>query len=510
MATVSDGGGGVRVGRVLLLVFGVLATLLALGLIAAGAVLGWAYANDRDADGYFTTSTERLRTSTYALTSDRIDLGAEPGGGDWLVRTGALGTVRLRAAGIGGAPLFLGIARAADVERYLAGVPHDVVVRADLSGPDLGIANVRYRREGGEQAPAAPASQRFWAAAVSGPGEQSVTWKARSGQWTAVVMNASASRGVVVDASVGAKAGWVRPLAIGLLAGGAVLLAIGVLMIVVGATGLTRPAVAVPAAVAGTASVPGPALAAPAEAAEPHAEAYPLRLDGQLDAPLSRWLWLVKWFLAIPHYIVLAFLWLAFAVLTVLAFFAILFTGRYPRGMFDFNVGVLRWTWRVAFYSYSALGSDRYPPFTLHDVPDYPARLDVDYPERLSRGLVLVKWWLLAIPHYLIVALFGGGLGWSAGWWGRGYGDTWGRAGGPPGGLIGILVLIAAVWLLVTRDYPRDVFRLVIGLNRWVYRVLAYATLMRDEYPPFRLDSGGTDPGTATTADASRETPPEM
>ena len=124
---------------------------------------------------------------------------------------------------------------------------------------------------------------------------------------------------------------------------------------------------------------------------------YPVSPEGELDPNLSRWLWLVKWLLAIPHYIVLAFLWIAFVVLWVVAFFAILFTGKYPRGMFDFNVGVLRWTWRVRYYTYGALGTDRYPPFSLK-AKDYPATLDVEYPEQLSRGLVLVKWWFLRYP----------------------------------------------------------------------------------------------------------------
>ena len=164
---------------------------------------------------------------------------------------------------------------------------------------------------------------------------------------------------------------------------------------------------------------------------------YPVRIEGRLDPALSRWLWLVKWLLAIPHYVVLAFLWIAFFVLTVVAFFAILFTRRYPKGIFEFNVGVLRWTWRVAFYSYAALGTDRFPPFTLGPAPDYPATLDVAYPEELSRGLVLVKWWLLAIPQYVIVGIFLGGGSYAAS-----RAEDWAWSLGFEGGLIGVLVLL--------------------------------------------------------------------
>ena len=131
--------------------------------------------------------------------------------------------------------------------------------------------------------------------------------------------------------------------------------------------------------------------------AEEQPQSYPASLQGTLDEPISRWLFLVKLLLIIPHLIVLVFLWIGFIVVSVIAFFAIRFTAKYPRGLFDFNVGVLRWSWRVGFYSYNALGTDRYPPFSLAS-KDYPADLSVEYPERLSRGLVLIKWWLLAIP----------------------------------------------------------------------------------------------------------------
>ncbi|ORV18467.1 DUF4389 domain-containing protein [Mycobacterium celatum] len=212
--------------------------------------------------------------------------------------------------------------------------------------------------------------------------------------------------------------------------------------------------------------------------------AYPVRVRGDLDPALSRWQWLIKWILAIPHYIVLFFLHIAVLVVTVIAFFAILFTGKYPRALFDFSVGVKRWRWRVTFYALTALGTDEYPPFSLQPNAEYPADLEVDYPERLSRGLVLVKWWLLAIPHYLILLAF-----FTGGW--RflmvnpdevvGY-DL------PP--LIAILLVIAVLGLLFTGRYPKGLYDFVIGINRWAIRVRAYSALMRDEYPPFRLDMG--------------------
>ncbi|MEV5647176.1 DUF4389 domain-containing protein [Nocardia sp. NPDC052254] len=229
----------------------------------------------------------------------------------------------------------------------------------------------------------------------------------------------------------------------------------------------------------------------------PQATSYPVHVRGDLDPALSRWQWIVKWLLAIPHYIVLFFLHIAYSVVTVIAFFAILITGRYPRGLFDFNVGVLRWSWRVRFYALSALGTDRYPPFSLRPDESYPADLDVEYPERLHRGLVLIKWWLLAIPQYLIVWAFVG----SARYWGEdddGMVMVW-----IP--LLGILVLIAAIALLFSGRYPAGLFAFVLGVNRWILRVRAYASLMRDEYPPFRLDQGPRDPGTGTRPAESGE-----
>jgi hypothetical protein len=304
---------------------------------------------------------------------------------------------------------------------------------------------------------------------AEGPGTQSLSWEVEEGEWTAVVMNADGSAAVDVTAEGGVKIPILLAAGIGILVAGLLLGGIAAGLLVLATR--REPAEEVRPALAGRPIKP-----------------YPVTVEGEIDPGLTRWMWLVKWFLAIPHYIVLVFLWVAFVILTMVAFFAILFTGRYPRGIFDFNVGVMRWMWRVEFYTHGALATDRYPPFTLADV-DYPARLDVAYPEQLSRGLALVKWWLLAIPHYLIVGLFTSGLV----WWTTdiGGGDTALEIGG---GLIGILTLIAAFALLFTGRYPQGVFDLVMGLNRWAFRVGAYAALMTDEYPPFRLDLGGSEP----------------
>ena len=186
----------------------------------------------------------------------------------------------------------------------------------------------------------------------------------------------------------------------------------------------------------------------------------------------------MKWLLAIPHWFLLVFLWIGFALATIAAFFVLLFTGRYPRGLFGFNLGVLRWTWRVSFYAVSAIATDRYPPFTLADVSDYPARLELDYPEHQRRGLPLIGWWLLGIPQYVIAGLLGGGFAWA----------HWHAPS-----VAGVLACVAGIMLLFDRGYPRGIFDLVMGLNRWSLRVGAYAAFLTPDYPPFRLDQGGEE-----------------
>ena len=443
--------------KVFLIAIGGLFALAGVALLVGSLALGGAYSTQRDADGYFTAGAERFESSARAITTDQFDLLVERNLPDGL--PARLGQLRVRAE----APsdLFIGIGPADQVEAYLANVARDQITRIETEP-----FQVEYRRTPGSGAPAAPAQQDFWAVQATGPGSQTVAWDLESGRWMAVLMNADGSPGVQADVELGARSelvGW----AIGVLALSGLLFLLAGSGMILGGIGLDASGAALPAA---------------------QPQLQPVRIEGRLDEPLSRWLWLVKWLLALPHFVVLAFLWIAFALLTFVAGTAILFTGRYPRAIFAFNVGVLRWTWRVGYYATSALGTDRYPPFSLGAAPDYPATLEIAYPEHLSRRLVLVKWWLLAIPHYLVLALLTSApvVAWN----------EWGGSEGIIGGasVAGLLVLFAGVVLLFRGQYPAGVYALVMGINRWSYRVLAYVGLMTDVYPPFRLDQGALEP----------------
>jgi len=461
-------------GRIAAIVVGAFLALIALGLLVGGAFLTIGSAIVAGGEGYFDATLERLSTASSAITTEEADLSADPGPPDWLLDAAGF-SVRIQATGAAeDAELFVGIGPESDVEAYLGSVARDEIRDVRPGG------DVRYREIPGSGNATPPAEEGFWAVSASGSGTQELIWDVEEGRWVAVLMNADGSPGVIADVTVGAKSSAVLPIGISMLFIGILFLAAAVVIIVLAATAGRR------------------IEKAPAEPAPIPAE--PVRVEAEIDPGLSQWQWLVKWFLAIPHYIVLFFLWIAFAILMIIVFFAILFTARYPRSLFDFNVGVMRWSWRVAYYSGpGGLGTDRYPPFTLDDVPDYPASFDVEYPERLSRGLVLVKWWLLAIPHYLVLGIIAGS-GYS--WWSGGWKFAAPAAGG---GLIGLLVFIAVIILLFTARYPQPLFDLIIGLNRWVLRVGAYVALMTDRYPPFRLDQGGVEP---VHADRREDTEP--
>jgi hypothetical protein len=467
-------------GRIALAIVAGITALVSLAILASGGAVLWADQTQRDDAGYFTSDTHRFSTGAYAITHDGVQVDGVP----TAIDVGKLAKIRIRATSADGRPLFVGIARERDLDAYLGGTS-----RAQLRNFDLDPFRATYDRLGGSRAPAPPASRHIWAASAStsGAGATTLSWPVREGTWSAVVMHADGSRGVAADVRLGADIGYLGWIWGGLFAAGAILLALAILFAILALR-----------EVGGGGGAPEAAAGAGSEGAPmPAGGAYPAVLTARLDEPLSRWVWLVKWLLAIPHWIVLTFLWIAFALLTVVAWFAILATGRYPRSIFDFNVGVMRWTWRVSYYGYGALGTDRYPPFSLGREPGYPAFLDVAYPGELSRSLALVKW-VLAIPHLLIVGvLAGGGAFWfdhADGWW----------FGSRASGLIGLLAFVAGVAILFTARYPRGLFDVVVGLNRWVFRVMAYTALMTDEYPPFRLDQGGDEPpaapATAVTA----------
>lgn len=460
----------VRPRQIVALALGVLLLIPAVAILISGATLGSFYAFERGDDGYVHRAVDPIQTQGVAVTAQDVAFTVDAGTPDRLMDV-LDADVQLRVTATDPAtPIFVGIGTERQVNTYLENAAYSEVVGLDGAEPV-------YRGQQGVDTVRAPTDQDFWVASASGPGTHELTWPATPGRWSAVVMNANGSPGVVASVDVGARSGFVGPLSLILLGIGHVLTAVGVVLIVVSAKGRGTDDHA-PTPPTGSTGL---------DRMQPGR--HPVTLEAALDPALTRWQWLIKWILAIPHFVVLLFLWTAFFVLTVVAGFAILFTGTYPRSIFDVNVGVLRWSWRVSYYAGSGgVGTDRYPPFTLDARPGDPAELSIAYPARLSRGLVLVKWWLLAIPHYLILALLLGSVRWE---W---VDDRLVNVAPSGGGVLGLLVLVAAVVLLFTGRYPQALFDLIVGLNRWIYRVIAYAALMTDIYPPFRLDQGGTEP----------------
>lgn len=183
---------------------------------------------------------------------------------------------------------------------------------------------------------------------------------------------------------------------------------------------------------------------------------YPFRLEVDYPPRLSRLLIFVKWLLAIPHLIALLVLGIGAWVVLLVSFFAVLITGRYPEGMFEYMVGVLRWGARVGAYIYFI--ADPYPPFSLQDDPNYPVRLQVDYPDRIARWRPLVNW-LLVIPAYIafyaivIIGYFASLIGWFA--------------------------------ILILGRMPQELFNAIVVMLRWTIRVSAFYYWMTERYPPF-------------------------
>jgi Domain of unknown function (DUF4389) len=184
---------------------------------------------------------------------------------------------------------------------------------------------------------------------------------------------------------------------------------------------------------------------------------YPARFDVQYPEELNRWLPLIKWLLVIPHLLILWALGVVASIIVVIAFFAILFTKKFPQGLFEFVANYFRWSLNVA--AYYSLMRDEYPPFSW-EPEQYPVRFEVEYPQELNRWLPLIKW-LLIIPHFLVLlVLFIG---------------------------VSVVWIIAFFAILFTKRYPRGLFDFIAGSFRWAYRVNVYYYLMRDEYPPFSL-----------------------
>jgi hypothetical protein len=218
-----------RTGPILTTITGSVLGFFAL-LLLAGAIALFSIDEERT-DGYFTTASHTYSTPTRALTTASLDVDTDAP--DWLFSTDTFGHVRIDPRSTGSAePVFVGIAPTRDVNAYLDQVQHD-----EITDLHLDPFTIDRSRHAGEARPALPAAQTFWSAS-SVDGRQ-LDWKVRSGEWSVVMMNADASPGVSVDASVGADAPFIRDLAWWLLVPGIGLALIALVLVAFGVRGLT-------------------------------------------------------------------------------------------------------------------------------------------------------------------------------------------------------------------------------------------------------------------------------
>ena len=202
-----------------------------------------------------------------------------------------------------------------------------------------------------------------------------------------------------------------------------------------------------------------PPVAPPPGASAPAPADYPVQYEVEMQEEYHRFLPLIKWLLVIPHLIVILFLGIGVFLAKIIAFFAVLFTAQYPRGLFDYELGVRRWLARVG--AYMGLLRDEYPPFSLGEEPQYGVHLRIDYPERVERWRPFFAF-ILAIPYLFVTAV----LGYVA----------------------AACVVIAFFAILFTKKVPAGLGRLIIIAGRWQNRGNAYAGYMSVVYPPWDLD----------------------
>ncbi len=186
---------------------------------------------------------------------------------------------------------------------------------------------------------------------------------------------------------------------------------------------------------------------------------YPVQVEADLLPEYSRFMPLIKWLLLIPQYIVLFFLAIGAMFVIFIAFFAILFTGKFPKGMWDYLVGVHRWALRVA--GYQLLITDKYPAYSMDEQPEDTVRLYAAYPETVERWRPFVAW-LLIIPYLFVAALIG--------WVGS------------------ICSFIAFFTIIFTKKIPEGLFDVIRISLVWQMRAGFYNYWLSTEYPPFEWD----------------------